>query len=182
MSLSTKAQATVKAKWDKAMHAAQAAATSKRKPAQPVGMTAREVAVALGKGDRKGIARVAALLSKAWQYGKLDRDEIEGLLRYKPNAHTGIDFRVTTRTPTGQSARPESHARVQPKSAPAKPSAQQAAHITSLFDKPTPRIRATDQGETVEAFCARGGVIQRLAPGECTRRLASYAADDNFPL
>lgn len=182
MSLSMKAQAKVKAKWDTAMHAARAAATTKRKVAEPVGMTAREVAVALGKPDRKGIARVAALLSRDWQRGKVDRDEIDGLLRYKPNQHTGIDFRVTTRTATGQSSRPPSHATVQPKTAPAKPSAHQLAHVARSCKKPALRNPPSGSAQTVEEFVAKGGVIQYLAPGECSRPLASFAqAEDTFP-
>ena len=171
MSLSTDIQAAVKAK---------------------PGITSREIAQAVGRDDRKGIARVAALLTQAWRRGKLERETIDGGLRYSPNAHTGSDYRVTARTPTGQSTRPPSHARVQPKSAPArkatppappKPSAEQVAQLSSMFVKPSPRAKQVGGNETVDDFIARGGVIQRLAPGECSRPLASYAAgEDAFPL
>jgi hypothetical protein len=190
MSLSTKAQATVKAKWEANKRAAQVAATTTRKPADPIGMTAREVAVAMGRPDRKGIARIAAVLSKVWQYGKLDRDEIDGLLRYKPNAHTGIDFRVTTRTPTGKTTRPAILASVQPKASPArkavppprKPSPEQVAKVTSLFAKPTPRNRSAGPMLTSEDFIAAGGVIEKLPPGASSRKPHIFADEDTFTL
>lgn len=190
MSISAKAQAKVKSTWDTEMAAAQASTTSKRKAPDPVGMTGREVAVALGMSDRRGIARVAATLSKAWQSGKLDRKEIEGVLRYQPNAHTGSDYRYTSRTPTGQSTRAPSLAQVQPKESPVrkarfippptKPTAEQVAQLTSLFAKPAPRNNATGPMPTSEDFIAAGGVIQILPPGASSRKPHIFADDDNF--
>ena len=169
MSLSTDIQAAVKAK---------------------ARMSARAVAAAVGKHDRKGIARVAAILTQNWQRGKVDRETIDGVLCYSPNAHTGTDYRITSRTPTGQTTRPRSLAMVQPKESPArnprfvppprKPSPEQVAQLTSLFAKPAPRNNATGPMPTSEDFIAAGGVIQILPPGASSRKPHIFADDDNF--
>ena len=114
------------------------------------------------------------------------------MLCYSPNEHTGTDYRITSRTPTGQTTRPRSLAMVQPKESPArnprfvppprKPSPEQVAKVTSLFAKPTPRNKSAGPMLTSEDFIAAGGVIEKLPPGASSRKPSSFADEDTFTL
>ncbi len=148
------------------------------------GLTMRQVAEAIGRGDRAGVQGVSAQLSQLCKVGKLRKDSVyalTGVPRYWPTDDTLNDLRATRYTAIRKPPRP-----VAAKPAPTRRQVAQVIRAsikatTPPAPKPAPKPtqqqqprclrplryqRAMPNGEpeTVEQYQARGGVIERLPP------------------
>lgn len=150
------------------------------------GLTMRQVAEAIGRGDRAGVQGVSAQICHLCKKGKLRKDSVHaltGVPRYWPTDDTLTDLRETRYTklrPRAQPAAPakpaparrqvvqvaRKHIAATPKPAP-KPTAQQQPKVTRhplLRPMLRPASNANADAETVDAFLARGGIVERLPP------------------
>lgn len=144
------------------------------------GLTMRQVAEAIGRGDRAGVQGVSAQLSQLCKVGKLRKDSVyalTGVPRYWPTDSTLTDGRETRYTAIRKPARP-----VATKPAPARKQVAQVIRAPiKAAPKPAPkptlqqqprclrplrhqRAMPNGQAETIPEFEARGGVIERLPP------------------
>ena len=166
--------------------------------AHPAGISSGDASRHAGYPATVERMRASALLNQQWHRGKMDRQGTGRSIRYFPNSVTGIDRRSHRPTRTAPSAH-ERRAAAQraraatrdlarqkrqantpkpaPPTKPPKASAAQVARVSALFVKPT-RLKCTDHAETVDEFLARGGQIERLPSGACSRPLASFGDDE----
>lgn len=162
------------------------------------GRTTRQIAAAVGKSDPTGMARVSTLLSQLRVRGKVRTDVQMGKLHHFPTALTGVDLRsIRASTDPRLAAQAQakrdqraSRAAREAKGAPAvarlvkantppKPAASVRV-IPKREPLPPPAVRAAP-AETVADFLARGGVIQRLGPYECSNPLRFDHGDPDIP-
>ena len=145
------------------------------------GLTMRQVAEAIGRGDRAGVQGVSAQICQLCQKGKLRKDSVyamTGVPRYWPTDDTLVDLRelrytkLRKRTQPAAPARPAPARRqvvrkpvdAAPKPVP-KPTAQQQPKVMRApLLRPRPAPNANAEAETVDAFLARGGTVERLPP------------------
>lgn len=157
------------------------------------GSTMREVAKAIGLGERDDVTSVSAQLSQLCIRGKLRRDNPRNprvnAPHYWPTETATVDLRKVARTP----AQIAQHAEACVKREAAKRAQREREALTKIpavaaspkAHKPAPasRVRIVDPPrppkaqysgtapETVAEFLARGGQIQRLAFGQCNNDL-----------
>lgn len=169
------------------------------------GSNMREVAAAIGIDERTKLTCVSAQLSQLCIKKKLRKDSPHDPRRnpprYWPTDIATLDLRKLPRTPSQRAqhsdaslkreavrrakreaseAKRAAAIRQAAPAKPAKPSMAQHANLSSLFLKASPRSRTPRTGvESVEQFVKRGGQIERLQPGACSRPLASLAGDDD---
>lgn len=148
------------------------------------GITLSEIAIAIGKTDRKERTGLSAQLSQLCQKKKLRKDTVlngsPGAIRYWPTATSAIDGRSArkrpampeaTTTAAAKTAAPRQSDKAKragyasPKAMPQKPASQ-----VRIVDPPRERAPAAPAGdrETVEEFQARGGRIEILHPHACS--------------
>lgn len=148
------------------------------------GITLSEIAIAIGKTERKARTGLSAQLSQLCKKKKLRKDTLHngspGAIRYWPTATSAIDGRSARKRPAKReattTAQPQAAAPRQsdatkrsgyasPKALPPKPASQ-----VRIVDPPRERAPATPAGEreTVEEFQKRGGRIEVLQPHACS--------------
>ena len=148
------------------------------------GITLSEIAIAIGKTERKERTGLSAQLSQLCKKKKLRKDTLHngspGAIRYWPTATSAIDGRSARKRPAkpeaSTPAEPQTPAPRQsdqakregyasPKAKPPKPASQ-----VRIVDPPRERAPATPAGEreTVEEYVARGGRIEVLQPHACS--------------
>lgn len=148
------------------------------------GMTMRQTAEAIGRGDRAGVQGVSAQMSQLCKAGKLRKDSVyalTGVPRYWPTDSTLTDGRETRYTAIRKPPRPvaakpapprkqvaqviRAPIKAAPPSAPKpvpKPTPKQQPRCLRPLIRPRPMPNG--DAETVEQYQARGGVIERLPP------------------
>lgn len=131
------------------------------------GMFLREIGATVGATDTKALARVSALLHQSCARRKLRAEGPQLRRQYYPTPITGIDQRGAKRKPDSREARRKAKRAeaAAKKAAPKPPRKAEPApppfRINRLPAPPT-KFGANAAPETVAAFQARGGVIQRL--------------------
>lgn len=155
------------------------------------GLTMRQVAEAIGRGDRAGVQGVSAQICQLCQKGKLRKDSVyamTGVPRYWPTAATLADLRALRYTKLRKRTQPAAPARTAParrqvaqvvrkpvdaapKPVP-KPTAQQQPKVLRApLLRPRPAPNANAEAETVDAFLARGGTVERMPPSATSNPL-----------